>query len=410
MNILTLTSAYPQPDDGSEVVTPTVKYFCKKWVEDGHNVIVIHSNSCFPSFFYWIPDSLRKKISSRVGHNFPTKESRKKIEYSKEGICVYRIPMVKIIPHGKFSGGKIKKQTRMIEEILSKEKFTPDVIIAHWANPQIELIEGLARKYDAKTSLVFHGDCSQRNIDRFNLIEKVKRLDAVGCRNKAYANYVKNVLGLSKQPFICYSGIPDNLAESQLKNLSTLTLQTEQEYIFVGRLVKYKNVDVIIRALNRTYGNKSFVLHIVGEGAERENLESLVEELGISSKVMFHGQMDRLNVFELLKRCYCFTMVSDNETFGMVYIEAMLAGCITIASKDGGVDGVIRNGVNGFVSKQGDEDDLVRTFTKIANMNENDRQNLRINAIETALEFRDSQIAKKYLDDIFLWKSGADSK
>ena len=46
-------------------------------------------------------------------------------------------------------------------------------------------------------------------------------------------------------------------------------------------------------------------------------------------------------------------MVSDNETFGMVYIEAMLAGCVTIASKAGGVDGVIIDGKMDFI-KQGD--------------------------------------------------------
>ena len=47
MKILALTSAYPEPDDGNVVVTPTVKYFCEKWAQSGNQVIVIHNNSCF---------------------------------------------------------------------------------------------------------------------------------------------------------------------------------------------------------------------------------------------------------------------------------------------------------------------------------------------------------------------------
>ena len=52
MDILVLTSTYPQEDDENKGVTPTVKYFCEKWGQLGHNVIVIHNNSCFHSIFF----------------------------------------------------------------------------------------------------------------------------------------------------------------------------------------------------------------------------------------------------------------------------------------------------------------------------------------------------------------------
>ena len=69
MKILVLTSVYPEPDDGIEIVTPTVKYFCDKWVEQGHKVVVIHNNSCFTLPFYWIPDFFRKKMESKFRKN-----------------------------------------------------------------------------------------------------------------------------------------------------------------------------------------------------------------------------------------------------------------------------------------------------------------------------------------------------
>ena len=120
----------------------------------------------------------------------------------------------------------------------------------------------------------------------------------------------------------------------------------------------------------------------------------------MSQNVVFHGQISRDKVFELMKKCFCFTMVSEKETFGMVYIEAMLAGCVTIASKNGGVDGVIVSEENGYLSPEGDVDALVELYKKIELMSDEDIDRLRKNAVNTALGFKDSAVAQKYLDDV----------
>ena len=404
MKILVLTSVYPEPDDGIEIVTPTVKYFCDKWVEQGHKVVVIHNNSCFPLPFYWIPDFFRKKMESKLGHNFPVKSARNALTNEIAGVKIVRLPLKKILPHGKFSKGKINSQIKKIEDILDREKFVPEVIISHWINPQIDLVIKLGQKYNAKTSLVFHGDCTEKNIEKFNLIESINKLDAIGCRNDTYADYVEKKLNLPKKPFICYSGIPDDLAEQQMNNIDSLELENNLDFIYVGRLVKYKNVDVVIRALHEKYKNAA-TLHIVGEGAEEENLKQLSRQLNIEKNVVFHGQLSRNKVYEMMKKSYCFIMVSDNETFGMVYIEAMLAGCVTIASEAGGVDGVIVDGKNGFLSKQGDVAALVKTLNRIEENSKQEITRIRKNAVLTAYGYRDSEIAKKYLDDVCNWKS-----
>lgn len=405
MKILVLTSVYPEPDDGSEIVTPTVKYFCDKWAEQGHDIIVVHNNSCFPLPFYWIPEFVRKKMESKLGHNFPVKSARKTLITRTNGVKIFRLPLKKALPHGKFSKIRINGQIKKIENILDREKFIPEVIISHWVNPQIDLIVKLGEKYNAKISMVFHGDCSEKNIEKFNLIENIKKLDAVGCRNETYANYVMKKLNLMKKPFICYSGIPDDLAEQQMENINSLELEDSLNFIYVGRLVKYKNVDVIIRALQKKYQDKA-ILHIVGEGAEEAKLKQLSKDLKIEKNIIFHGQLPRDEVYKMMKKSYCFIMVSDKETFGMVYIEAMLAGCVTIASKAGGVDGVIIDGKNGFLSKQGDTDELVETLNRIEKESKQKVEEIRKQAVLTAYGYRDSEIAKKYLNDVLVWKNG----
>ena len=402
MKILVLTSVYPEPDDGIEIVTPTVKYFCDKWVEQEHEVIVIHNNSCFPLPFYWIPTFIRKKMESKLGHNFPVKSARNPLVNRLNGVKVFRLPLKKTMPHGKFSSLKINNQIKKIENVLTMEKFVPEVVISHWVNPQLDLIIKLGERYNAKTSLVFHGDCSDRNVEKFNLSEKIKRLDAVGCRNETYANYVKKKLNLKKMPFVCYSGIPDDLAQQQIENIDSLKLEDSLNFIYVGRLIKYKNVDVIIRALYEKYQDKA-ILHIIGEGAEEDNLRQLSKKLGIEKNIIFDGQLPRNEVYSMMKKSYCFIMVSDNETFGMVYIEAMLAGCVTVASKAGGVDGVIIDGENGFLSKQGDVDELIKKLDEIENKSVEEIAKIRKQAILTAYTYRDSEIAKKYLNDVLNW-------
>ena len=51
-------------------------------------------------------------------------------------------------------------------------------------------------------------------------------------------------------------------------------------------------------------------------------------------------------------------MISKEETFGLVYLEAMSMGCITIASKNEGMEGIIIDGENGFLCTAGDDDEL----------------------------------------------------
>lgn len=182
-------------------------------------------------------------MKSKLGHNFLVKSARNPLVNRLNGVKVFRSPLKKTMPHRKFSSLKINNQIKKIENILTVEKFVPEVVISHWVNPQLDLIIKLGERYNAKTSLVFHGDCFNRNVEKFNLSEKIKRLDAVGCRNETYVNYVKKKLNLKKWSFVCHSGIPDDLAQQQIENIDLLKLEDSLNIMYVGCLIKYKNVD-----------------------------------------------------------------------------------------------------------------------------------------------------------------------
>ena len=77
MNILLLTNSMKQPDDIYSSKTDVVFFFAKEWVKAGHRVVIIHSETKFPLFYYWIPKSIASKIVGGRFSSFPSVSSRK---------------------------------------------------------------------------------------------------------------------------------------------------------------------------------------------------------------------------------------------------------------------------------------------------------------------------------------------
>jgi len=402
MNILVLTSIYPQEDDEKDAgVTPVVKYFATEWAKAGHEVLVIHNASMYPRLLYLLPNSWLKKINAWLGIVIPNKEQRKKLKSISNGVRCYRIPMLKFIPKNKYTDLQIKKQFNKIINVLKDERFSPDIILGHWENPQIQLLSMLKRKFNVRTAIVLHAlvYINQRRYKKWAQ-KYMKEIDVIGARSKAIANQAKELLSLEKEPFICYSGIPDKYFDNEKYKIINLKDKLENSYLFVGRLIKRKNVDVCISALKKVYKKEKFLFNIVGEGAEREYLETIVKKYKLEKCVKFLGYKQREEVLDVMNQTQVFIMISNNETFGLVYIEAMSRGCLVIASKNGGMDGIIKHGYNGFLCEQGNESELEEILNAINELSLEEKLTISKNAIKTAYSFKDSEVAKKYLGHV----------
>lgn len=404
MNILMLTSVYPQPDDGDFKTTATVEYFCKEWSRQGHRVIVIHNGSKFPTPIYYIPNQIRSFLEKEMQIQFPRHASRHDIYREENDVKIYRKNMFKYKPHGSYSDEDIQKQGEKIISIIDSENFIPDVIIGHWANPQVPLLSWLKRNYKGnyRTAIVFHNDCYEADVRRYLLNKFIRDIDAIGCRNKMFGEIIKKNLNLSKQPFLCYSGIPNQI----VKDTDIQRIISEKEsntIIYVGRLVKYKKVDAIIDGLAKT--KNTLHLEIVGEGSDKQIVIENINKYGLMDRINIIDQLKRDEVFRKMASKECFTMISENEVFGMVYLEAMLMGCITIASRGCALDGIIEDGVNGFLCEAGNPDELASIYDRIATLSTYEKQEIMINAYETAKMYSDENVAEKYLIDIQTWNN-----
>jgi len=125
--------------------------------------------------------------------------------------------------------------------------------------------------------------------------------------------------------------------------------------LYVGRLSIEKGVDVLLRALHQA--QKKYSLTIVGDGAERKNLEDLAHSLGMQN-IIFAGFQN--SVQEFLTGADALVMPSRREGLPLTLIEALCAGLPVIASRVGGIPDFVEHGVNGLLCDPDDVDELAK--------------------------------------------------
>lgn len=126
------------------------------------------------------------------------------------------------------------------------------------------------------------------------------------------------------------------------------------DILCVGRLVPYKGVDVLVRAMARIHRETGARLTVIGDGPERARLEALAA----GAPVSFAGRLPREEVRARFAtaRIVVLPSVNSQEAFGIALLEAMASGAPVVASDLPGVREVARLG--GLVARPGDADAL----------------------------------------------------
>ena len=400
MNILLLSSIYPLPGPENQG-TKVCHFFAKEWNTMGNNVKAVHYQSTYPIFYYWIARLFQKKLAAKTGAIVYTKKETKISKYEKDGVSVMRIPLYKPMPHGRFSERRIKDSVKAIIANNEDAGFTPDVIVGHFLNPQLESISFLKQQYtSAKTCLVFHLPAEFDMADKLygnNLASLFQYIDVFGFRNAPLMKSFETRYKTSKRCFVCYSGIPgsyitENNAHCYAGNVT--------KFLYVGGLIERKYPAQILDALHRVYPDGGYEMNYVGGGQEKTTIEKKIEQFNIADSVVLHGKIDRDKILTLYDQSECMIMISKGEAYGLVYLEAMARGCITVASENEGMDGVIVDGVNGFLCPAGDAEKLADIIKRINALSDEEKARISYNAIETAKSLTDQLAAKRYIEDV----------
>lgn len=395
MKILVITSIYPgagMPDS----YTPVVHYFVKEWVKMGHDVRVIHSCTYFPWFYYKTPKWVKNLLQNKVGIPLPEKRLYRDQLDEYEGVRTYRIAMKKVMPMGSFSTKVLYEGCEKAEYFIEREHFSPEVIISHWLNPQIVIMSHLKTLTGATTVMVIHGIDSIRKDTFSNWDKLVADVDIWGFRSLKAKNSFEKLFFIPRYCFVCPSGVPEYFT----RNVPCRSGHFTSRFVLVGALISRKYPDKAIEGIASANVNKEFIFNIVGDGAMRNRIVTDIEKKGLQGKVHILGKLPRDRIVDILDMSDVFVLISRGEVFGLVYIEAMARGCIVIASRDEGMDGIIVNGENGFLCEAGNSTELVDIIQNIARMSDSQRKEISDKAIATSLKFTDIRAASNYINTI----------
>ena len=110
--------------------------------------------------------------------------------------------------------------------------------------------------------------------------------------------------------------------------------------LYIGRVVKAKNVDQIVLAL-KELNKDDYVLDIVGSGCDEDEIKRLAENNGLN--VVFHGRVQQEDLPKFYKSADIFISLNPSEPFGITFLEALISGCKIICPKTGGQIDFLKN-------------------------------------------------------------------
>ena len=112
---------------------------------------------------------------------------------------------------------------------------------------------------------------------------------------------------------------------------------------YVGRLVAEKGIPVLLQAAAKLCGDGfSFHLALIGDGAERENLESMARHLGLQDRTTFAGYLSGTEFEEAVRGLFVLVMPSQwEETAGLAVMEKMMTGGMVVVADIGGLTEVV---------------------------------------------------------------------
>ncbi len=231
------------------------------------------------------------------------------------------------------------------------------------------------RYFRLKGQFLWHQDCifkdALKNLDNYVVLTDFDKL-----KIKEYFNF--NAIKISNSlSFECSM----NINESRKKII-----------LAVGRYNKVKGYDMLIRAFEIfSKTNQDYILRIVGDGPERNNLQELAIKLNLQEKIQLSGMSN--NVIEEYMKADFFALSSLVEGFPMVLLEAMECG-LPIVTFDLPCVHEILNDQCGYIVEYMNIEALADAMLKLASIQ--DKKNIRNACHEQANKFKVKNIIKEW--------------
>lgn len=273
---------------------------------------------------------------------------------------------------------------KLIEDIIIKTNAT--IVHAQSIGASAYFAYKISKKYNIPYVVTLRGAHSSKVYLNLKILGEANHLIAI---NHIHRKVIESKLSKNIQI------IPHGISESFFNNKTSLQPIDILHFIAVCHLKPGKNIDKVIKSLSKI--NRDYHFNVYGEGPEKANLQKLINQLGIEDKVKLMGHVKNIELPEILKMHHIFVMPSARETLGRVYFEAMASGLPVIATKDTGIDGIITDGVEGFLADMKDSQSLDNIIQTVV-YNPEIIFKMRQNALQLAQKYKWEAISNLLYD------------
>lgn len=263
--------------------------------------------------------------------------------FQKSEIEIYNIslPLGRIYWKVQYLIGKLA--LLVLYKVILKNNGKPDIIHAHFT-----LVSAIASILKKREDIPFVVTVHNSNINKNVIRKRDYLLGEVAFKN---ADKVISVSSALSKKIMQHFGIITEIVPN-IVNTSCFTFNGEKfnakfTYISVGNLNHNKGYDLLIEAFHDAKFDKNVNLLIVGSGYLKYQLQCKIDSFGLKNQIFLLGSKCREEVGKLMHKSKVFVLASRSETFGLVYIEAMLSGLPVIATCCGGPEDFINenNGI-----------------------------------------------------------------
>src|SRR5690625_922564 len=288
-------------------------------------------------------------------------------------------------------------------EVIDREQL--DILHVHYAMPHAIsaiLARDIANK-DVKIVTTLHGtDITVLGYDKIfkkMIAFGIEQSDAVTAVSNDLVTRTINDLKVTKQIDVIYNFI--NEKEYYKRNRNYLKQHyniapDEKVLIHISNFRKVKRIPDIVHTFKRVKEQVKAKLLLVGDGPEFQTILELDNELQLDRDVIFLGRQKKIS--DLLSIADLMLLMSEQESFGLVILEAMACEVPAIGTNIGGIPEVIEHGKTGYLFSVGDIEQAAN-YTVSLLQNESKLQQFSAAALRRAQQiFHSQSIVKQYMN------------
>lgn len=271
-------------------------------------------------------------------------------------------------------------QIAAIYRIVKQNKVS--CIHAHWLIPSVLSAALYKRCFNKKIKLLATAHGSDvtgfnhrigKTIKKF-ILRNTNTLTVVG-------ENLKKILAkenIWKNDILVY---PMGIDTSLFKPLENTRNEEKTNLLFVGRIIREKGIYYLIEALPEIKSHfPDVLLHIVGEGNEKQEIQERIIKMNLSEHIRFYGQVPHSELPRYYSMAHIFILPSFSEGFGLVLAEAMACGCISLCSNIEPLNNVVKNKQNGFLLEEISAQSIAKMVISILNLPFADQQKIKMQA------------------------------